>query len=202
MSSTVEHRRNIKIRRSPAASNSPVTTDSYPCTFPFGVTMAFTTGIQMYTPLTGTLFELLAKDLSFPSNPLPHIARIPSSSPQTRPDRLGLKSGPYNLVPLVKITWISSHAMSRVPRQNLTTIRSIALTLKNRLTSKSNWLKNRRIVSHAVVLNSSWTLDFFGHPRRTINDQKKPSTGLSSCMMATVHTSSSWIAHHGKFRLS
>jgi hypothetical protein len=202
MSSTVGHRRDTRIRCSLSASDSPVTMDSYPCTFPFGVTMAFTTAIQMYTPLTGTLFELLAKDLSFPSNPLPHIARIPSSSPQTRPDRLGLRSGHYNLVPLVKITWISSHAMSRVPHQNLTTIHSIALTLKNRLTSKSNWLKNWWIISQAVVLNSSWTLDFSRHPRRTINDQKKPSTGVSSCMMATVHTSSSWIARHGKFGLS
>jgi hypothetical protein len=156
----------------------------------------------MYTPLTGTLFELLAKDLSFPSNPLPHIAWIPSSSPQPRPDRLSPRSGHYNLVPLVKISWISYHTMSRVPRENLTTIRSVALTLKNRLTSESNRLRNRWIVSQAAVLNSSWTLDFSRHARRTINDQKKPSTGLSSCMMATVHTSSSWIAHHGKFRLS
>ncbi len=174
MSSTVGHRRDTRIRCSLSASDSPVTMDSYPCSFPFGVAMAFTTAIRMYTPLTGTPFELLAKDLSFPNHPLPHVARIPSSFPQPRPDRLSPKSGCYNLVPLVKISWISSHAMSKVPRQNLTTIHSVALSLKKRPTSKSNRLRNQWNISQAAVLNSSWTLDFFGHPRRTINDQTKP----------------------------
>jgi hypothetical protein len=202
MSSTVGHRRDTRIRRSPAASNSPVTTNSYPCTFSFGVAMASSTAIRMYTPLTGTPFMSLAKDLSFPNHPLPPVARIPSSSPQPRPDRSSLRSGRYNLVTLVKISWISSRVISRVLGQNLTTIHSIALTLKNRPTSKSNRLRNQQNVSQAAVPNSSWTLDFSGHPWRTINHQTKPLTGLSSCMMATVHTSSSWIAHHGKFGLS
>jgi hypothetical protein len=113
----------------------------------FGVAMAFSTAKQMYTSLTRTLFELFAKDVSFPNHPLPHVARIPSSSPQPRPDRLSPRSGRYNLIPLVKISWISSHAMSRVTCQNLTTIRSIASTLKNRPTSESNRLRNRGNVS-------------------------------------------------------